>query len=134
LEENTAEEYNSFRPLSLILFQVAADNFCLMKLFLVFKMVFLCISTTSFIRLSILQNGFSEVDIGTKFIFSVLFLLITTFGRFIFLMRLQASPSKIFWRTKCLFVLKIQGEVCIFKKLKIDVSPFIYRVINIIRE
>jgi len=26
LEENTAEEYNSFRPLSLILFQVAADN------------------------------------------------------------------------------------------------------------
>jgi len=26
LEENTAEEYNSFRPLSLILFQVAADS------------------------------------------------------------------------------------------------------------
>jgi len=26
LEENTAEEYNSFRPLSLILFQVAADR------------------------------------------------------------------------------------------------------------
>jgi len=26
LEENTAEEYNSFRPLSLILFQVAADK------------------------------------------------------------------------------------------------------------
>ena len=27
MEENTAEEYNSFRPLSLILFQVAADMF-----------------------------------------------------------------------------------------------------------